>query len=297
MSRPCFNFSTLNSRVILALHQFSFRSAGLKLNQKETVVVKNRFMSQRARKKFYKDVSVVSAGKQSFEITLDSKKLKTPGKAVFAVGNEALALAVAHEWESQKDLVLFSQMHLTGLCNTSIDNPTGAKKYDLVDKILNILETDTILFFSDNQENLRKRQMQEWKPIIDWFSEKYQISITPSTSLPIFPKISFGAKDILRRHLLCYNFEAVHGFSFGTDAIKSIILMFAIVEKKLTVEQAVNLSGLETDFQIQHWGNVEWAHKLEFHDTMSRVAAAELFIQCNSNEYCRKSKKSLIPNT
>ena len=114
---------------------------------------------------------------------LDSKKLKTPGGAVFSVASEPLALAVAHEWDSQKDLVILSQMHLTGiseitrslnirldshgqlsvlgkecqlkywffsgLCNTAIDNPTHATKYDLVDNILNFLDTDTIMFFSD----------------------------------------------------------------------------------------------------------------------------------------------------
>ena len=41
-----------------------------------------------------------------------------------------------------------SGMHLTGLCNTCIDNPTRATKYELVDSILNFLDTDTILFYS-----------------------------------------------------------------------------------------------------------------------------------------------------
>ena len=68
-----------------------------------------------AKKRFYKDVSLVDAGNGSYEILLDSKKLKTPGGAIFSVESEPLALAVAHEWESQKDLVLLSQMHLTGI--------------------------------------------------------------------------------------------------------------------------------------------------------------------------------------
>lgn len=37
-------------------------------------------------------------------------------------------------------------MHLTGLCNTCTDNPTRATKYQLVDSILNFLDTDTVLF-------------------------------------------------------------------------------------------------------------------------------------------------------
>ena len=44
---------------------------------------------------------------------------------------------------------------------------------------------------------------------------------------------------------------------------------------------------------MEHWGNVEWAHNLELNDTLSRVAAAELFIQCNTSQYLKKEKHAL----
>merc|ERR1719510_2380797 len=149
------------------------------------------------------------------------------------------------------------------------------------------------MFFADNPENLYKRQVAEWQPLIDWFSKRHQISISPSTSIFLTPKESTRAKEIVRRHLLSYNMEAVHGFTFGIDAIKSILLMCAIVDKILTVEEAVKLSRLEVNFQVEHWGNVDWAHNLELHDTMSRVAAAELYIQCNTSQYLTKQKNVL----
>ena len=52
------------------------------------------------------------------------------------------------------------------------------------------------------------------------------------------------------RHLLSYNFEAIHGLTFGIDALKSILLMCAIVDKQVTVEEAVKLSRLEVEFQV-----------------------------------------------
>ena len=42
----------------------------------------------------------------------------------------------------------------------------------------------------------------------------------------------------------------MHGFTFGVDAIKSILLMCAVVDKRITVEEAVRLSRLEVDFQV-----------------------------------------------
>ena len=50
-------------------------------------------------------MDVVSAGNGIFEVTLDSKKVKTPGNSVLTIQNEGLALAVAHEWQSQKDII------------------------------------------------------------------------------------------------------------------------------------------------------------------------------------------------
>ena len=156
-----------------------------------------------APKRFYKNVSVVRDG--GFEVALDNRKVKTPMGSVFKVANRGLAEAVAQEWRAQKDVVMLrsvmedspidtvyvfnsshsSQMHLTGLCNLCIDNPTGATKEVLVDSILNYLDTDTVLFFADGEENpeLLERQGKEWQPVIDWFCQTYSVSIEPSMSL------------------------------------------------------------------------------------------------------------------
>lgn len=47
-----------------------------------------------------------------FEINLDRRKLKTPGGKLFTVPNEALAIAVATEWDAQRDTLKSYTMHL-----------------------------------------------------------------------------------------------------------------------------------------------------------------------------------------
>ena len=49
---------------------------------------------------------------------------------------------------------------------------------------------------------------------------------------------------------------------------------------------------LRFNFQIEHWGNVDWAHNLELHDTLSRVAAAELF-KLDWSNFLRPSEEVL----
>ena len=43
-------------------------------------------------------------------------------------------------------------------------------------------------------------------------------------------------------------------------------------------------------FQTDKWGAVEWHHDIELHDTAARVAAANIFFQCHTNDHLIKSK-------
>lgn len=53
-----------------------------------------------------------------FEINLDHRKLKTPQAKLFIVPSEALAIAVATEWDSQQDTIKFYTMHLVTSSHT-----------------------------------------------------------------------------------------------------------------------------------------------------------------------------------
>lgn len=56
-----------------------------------------------------------------FEINLDHRKLKTPQAKLFTVPSEALAIAVATEWDSQKDTIKFYTMHLVSTAGWSAE--------------------------------------------------------------------------------------------------------------------------------------------------------------------------------
>ena len=49
---------------------------------------------------------------------------------------------------------------------------------------------------------------------------------------------------ISRRH------EALYGFVFAVESLKSVILTLAVMEGRLGVEEAVRLSRLEVDYQV-----------------------------------------------
>jgi chaperone required for assembly of F1-ATPase len=114
---------------------------------------------------------------------------------------------------------------------------------------------NVVLCFQE-PESLLDLQISKWNPVIEWFSHRHDVKLIPSknmSELPTIPKID---REKVRRQLLSYSFNAVQGFTFGVDALKSLILMSAIVEHKLSVEQAVQLARLETKFQVNIVSNV-----------------------------------------
>ncbi|XP_054427109.1 ATP synthase mitochondrial F1 complex assembly factor 2 isoform X2 [Pteronotus mesoamericanus] len=212
-----------------------------------------------------------------FEINLDHRKLKTPQAKLFTVPSEALAIAVATEWDSQQDTIKFYTMHLTTLCNTSLDNPTQRNKDQLIRAAVKFLDTDTVCYRVEEPETLVELQKNEWDPIIEWAEKRYGVEIGSSTSI-MGPSIPARTREVLVSHLASYNMWALQGIEFVVAQLKSMVLTLGLMDLRLTVEQAVLLSRLEEEYQIQKWGNVEWAHDYELQELRARTAAGALFV-------------------
>src|SRR5438094_775531 len=74
------------------------------------------------------DVRPVDRG---WSVALDGKPMRTPGKNELILPSQALAAAIAAEWDSQRDEIRPATMPLTRLAATAIDR-TAAQR-DLID--------------------------------------------------------------------------------------------------------------------------------------------------------------------
>ncbi|KAM6951310.1 ATP synthase mitochondrial F1 complex assembly factor 2 [Aplochiton taeniatus] len=241
------------------------------------------------RRKFYQDVSIAQGEGGLYEINLDRKKLKTPGGKLFAVPNEALAIGVATEWDVQKDTLKFYSMHLTTLCNTAIDNPTHRDKEQMIVAALKFLETDTVCYRVEEPQKLVELQKNEWDPPLHWIENRYNVAIGSSSNI-LGPEIPEATKETFHQHLKSYSFWSLTGLEFVITQLKSVVLSLGLIDRYLTVEQAVLLSRLEEEFQIQHWGNVEFAHDYDLFELRARTAAGVLFVQLSSESQTVKRK-------
>lgn len=273
-------------RIIAMLPVSLVRKAYPFLSQLPVTITTCRSMAE-ARKRFYRNVGVAGTG-DMYEISLDHRKLKTPLGKVLQVPHYGLALAVAHEWSAVHEKIQPSLMHLTGLSFTVADNPLHSTKWDVVNKMLDYMDTDTILY-REGTDDLIELLKREWDPLLGWFNKKFNVNLKPCDGI-CGADISAEIREAVRRYLLSYDIWAVHGFLYGVEALKSVVLTIAAAERKNSAEKAVSLSRIETEYQTSRWGSVEWAHDLDKYDLQSRFSAAMLFIQFNTWKATVKQK-------
>ena len=99
-------------------------------------------------KKFYKHCSIKEQS-GGFQLFLDKRILRTPAGTPVILPSEALALAVALEWESQRDYIKLFTMPLVipmqmQLVNKSLDLDKFNMRHLLAERILCFFQTDSI---------------------------------------------------------------------------------------------------------------------------------------------------------
>src|SRR4051794_25146516 len=71
-------------------------------------------------KRFYKAAAPLPT-ENGYVLALDGRPAHTPGKTPIAVRSEALAEAIAAEWNAQREFIDPTSMPLTRLVNTALD--------------------------------------------------------------------------------------------------------------------------------------------------------------------------------
>lgn len=123
-----------------------------------------RNMRPQLRRRFYQAVSVVPQD-GGYAALLDGRAVRTPARRTLAAPSEALAQALADEWEAQRDVVDPAAMPLTRLANSIIDGV--ADKPDAVKaEVAKFLASDLVCYRAASPDGLVGRQTRHWDPLI-----------------------------------------------------------------------------------------------------------------------------------
>jgi chaperone required for assembly of F1-ATPase len=185
-------------------------------------------------------------------VTLDGRPLRTPARNPLVVPSEALAAAIAAEWDAQQDDVRPTTMPLMRLAATAIDR-TRQQRTLVVKEVANYADTDLVCYRADDPPALAARQQAVWQPLIDWATARYDAVLTVTTGIvptPQFPTTltafaaAVAAQDDFRLTAL-QDLTAVCG---------SLVIGLALLDGRLDAAGAFAASQLDETFQIEAWG-------------------------------------------
>jgi chaperone required for assembly of F1-ATPase len=207
-------------------------------------------------KRFYKQVSVAPA-EGGYAVALDGRPIKTPLKRALVMPGEAMARAVAEEWDAQETHVDPMAMIITRLANTAIDRVAGDEAR-IVDEIVQFSASDMVCYRADTPDSLVGRQGAQWDPVLDWAHQTLGCRFIcvagvmhqaqPVTSL-----------EKLREALSAespWRLTAIHNMTTLTGSALVAVMTGA---GALDAEAAWAAAHVDEDWQIEQWGEDEEA--------------------------------------
>jgi chaperone required for assembly of F1-ATPase len=119
------------------------------------------------RKRFYKRALAGNGEAGGFALLLDGKPVRTPARRILAAPIEALAEAIAREWEAQSETIDPARMPLTRLANVTIDGVADASAA-VAGEVAKYLGSDLLCYRADAPPGLVERQTKYWDPVLHW---------------------------------------------------------------------------------------------------------------------------------
>jgi len=233
-------------------------------------------------KKFYKNVTLESFNNAPFQnhkyiVKLDGRQVKTPNKNTLATPTESLGLAVAAEFLVQREFLKPPTMPLFSLARTAVDVDADPNlRGHLESAILEYFLTDTIWFREENIPRLYKFQTDNLDPMIDYINKELNVNIQSQKGLEP-PKITQNDQDKLINYLKDFDNWKILSLEYSASTLKSTSLAIALMNNRVGIEEALDLSRLEENFQQTLYGIVEGDHDLNEKTQFMMVAAAKNF--------------------
>ncbi|MDC0227688.1 hypothetical protein OAK51_04235 [Alphaproteobacteria bacterium] len=210
-------------------------------------------------KKFWKKVEIREIFKNTFQVQLDKKILKTPMKKDLRFLNYHIAFETSKEWDIDGPIINTDGMIFYGLMSTAIDK-IAKNRTLFINEILSFIDTDLICYRADAPNELVQLQNKKWDPIIS-IIEKYT-GFRLETFIGIMPSKQKKAVHLKVKQLVNkfsdLEISALHRI---TNVTGSIFLSLCILKGDLYKNHAFELSFLDELWQAENWGDEEEASK------------------------------------
>lgn len=208
-------------------------------------------------KRFYK-LAAAAPVEGGFAVQLDGRGIKTPAKANLVLPGEALAQAIAREWQAQGDEIDPASMPLMTLASTTIDRVIPGQR-EVAEIVAAYGESDLLCYrATSDQAELAARQHQAWQPWLDWAMQQLDapLSVTEGISYVSQSPDSLNALSQVVTACDAYELTSLHEF---TSITGSLVLGIAVLQDALPAADAFSLAHIDEVHQAELWGRDEEA--------------------------------------
>ena len=213
-------------------------------------------MTEWKARRFWNEATVAPV-EGGYEVRLDGRPLRTPGKLPLVLPTRALAQALAEEWDAQAGAIDPGAMPLTRAANSAVERV--AAQFDAVaDMLAEYGGTDLLCYRADHPVELTVRQAECWNPWLDWARDDLDAPLRVTQGvIPVAQDPA--ALDRLRARLGRLTPWQLTGLHDLVTLSGSLVLGLAVLEGRLDAEAAHRLSRLDEEHQAEIWGHDEEA--------------------------------------
>ena len=202
-------------------------------------------------KRFWKDAEAVAA-ESGWEVRLDERPLRTPGRSALIVPSERLARAIAEEWASAAERVDPRAMPLTGLANAAIDR-VAADRGAFASGLARYAEADLACYRAEGPQTLVIRQQQSWDSLLGWARRRFDVDFAVTTGV-VHVAQPRPTVERLSHEVAALDAFRLAGLSPLVTIGGSLIAALAVLEGALTPAEAWEATSIDERWQIEKWG-------------------------------------------
>ena len=202
-------------------------------------------------KRFWK-CAQVTAEEAGWSIALDGRGVRTPMRAELLVPGEALAQAIAEEWNGQGEEIDPASMPMTGFANATIDRVLPAIG-DFRGQIAAYAESDLLCYRAEGPDALVARQAEAWDPLLDWAAGKLECGFVVTQGIiPVDQpaRVLAGLRDAIER----IDPWLLAGAATLVQISGTLVGTLAHLERMISADALFDATSLDEAWQAEQWG-------------------------------------------
>ncbi len=231
-------------------------------------------MSEWKAKRFWNEAGVVPA-LGGFTVELDGRPIRTPAKRPLILPTEAMAQAVAEEWQAQDGIVRPDTMPVTRTANSAIDK-VALQRTDVVEMLAAYGDSDLLCYRAVAPAELVERESAFWDPMLDWAEAELGVRLETRVGVMPEPQKPEVLEILTRRTQALSDFQLA-AFHDLVSLSGSLIIGFAAALGAHDIGGLWDMSRLDEIWQAEQWGQDDVAEEMAAVKKAAFVHAKRMF--------------------